>query len=246
MSKKIAAGAEGIVLDVKVGNGAFMKSLEDARMLAESMQELGHGAGRRVVALLTDMDQPLGWAIGNAIEIEEVRALLAGEETPPDLFSLAIQAVGQLLALSDLGIDAGEGTRRAEQAVDDGSAAEMFERWIAAQGGDLSAGLPTAPVTRELTADRDGFVGEVSALGLGRLALELGAGRRTTADAIDHAVGIRCFAKRGDPIEAGQTLAVVYGRDEASAGHALDQIKTLVGIVEEPQPPRPIVLETLT
>ena len=125
---------------------------------------------------------------------------------------------GQLLALSDLGIDAGEGTRRAEQAVDDGSAAEMFERWIAAQGGDLSAGLPKAPVTRELTADRDGFVGEVSALGLGRLALELGAGRRTTDDAIDHAVGIRCFAKRGDPIEAGQTLAVVYGRDEASAG----------------------------
>ncbi len=246
MSKKIAAGAEGIVLDVKVGNGAFMKSLADARMLAESMQELGHGAGRQVVALLTDMDQPLGWAIGNAIEIEEVRALLAGEETPPDLFSLAIQAVGQLLALSDLGIDAVEGTRRAEQAVDDGSAAEMFERWVAAQGGDLSAGLPTAPVTREVTADRDGFVGEVSALGLGRLALELGAGRRTTADVIDHAVGIRCFAKRGDPIEAGQTLAVVYGRDEASAGQALDQIKTLVGIVEEPQPPRPIVLETLT
>ena len=246
MSKKIAAGAEGIVLDVKVGNGAFMKSLEDARMLAESMQELGRGAGRQVVALLTDMDQPLGWAIGNAIEIEEVRALLAGEETPPDLFSLVIQAVGQLLALSDLGIDAGEGTRRAERAVDDGSAAEMFERWIAAQGGDLSAGLPTAPVTRELTADRDGFVGEVSALGLGRLALELGAGRRTTADAIDHAVGIRCFAKRGDPIEAGQTLAVVYGRDEASAGRALEQIKALVGIVEEPQSPRPIVLETLT
>jgi pyrimidine-nucleoside phosphorylase len=246
MSKKIAAGAEGIVLDVKVGNGAFMKSLEDARMLAESMQELGRGAGRQVVALLTDMDQPLGWAIGNAIEIEEVRALLAGEESPPDLFSLAIQAVGQLLALSDLGIDADEGTRRAERAVDDGSAAEMFERWIAAQGGDLSAGLPKAPVTRELTADRAGFVGEVSALGLGRLALELGAGRRTTADAIDHAVGIRCFAKRGDPIEVGQTIAVVYGRDEASAGRALEQIKALVGIVEDPQSPHPIVLETLT
>jgi pyrimidine-nucleoside phosphorylase len=245
MSKKIAAGAEGIVLDVKVGNGAFMKSLADARMLAESMQELGHGAGRQVVALLTDMDQPLGWAIGNAIEIEEVRALLAGEETPPDLFSLAIQAAGQLLALSDLGIDAAEGTKRAERAVDDGSAAEMFERWIAAQGGDLSAGLPTAPVTRELTAERDGFVGDVSALGLGRLALELGAGRRTTDDVIDHAVGIRCFAKLGDPIEAGQTLAVVYARDEAGAEQALDQIKTLVGIVEEPQPPRPIVLETL-
>jgi len=245
MSKKIAAGAEGIVLDVKVGNGAFMKSLADARVLAESMQELGRGAGRQVVALLTDMDQPLGWAIGNAIEIEEVRALLAGEETPPDLFSLAIQATGQLLALSDLGIDAAEGTRRAEKAVDDGSAAEMFERWIAAQGGDLSAGLPTAPVTLELTADRDGFVGEVSALGFGRVALELGAGRRTTDDVIDHAVGIRCFAKHGDPVEAGQTLAVVYGRDASAAAQALDQIQKLIAIAEEPQPPHPIVLETL-
>ena len=245
MSKKIAAGAEGIVLDVKVGDGAFMKSLADARMLAESMQELGRGAGRQVVALLTDMDQPLGWAIGNAIEIEEVRALLAGGETPPDLFSLAIQAAGQLLALSDLGIDAAEGTKRAEQAVDDGSAAEMFERWIAAQGGDLSAGLPTAPVTLELTADSDGFVGEVSALGFGRVALDLGAGRRTTDDVIDHAVGIRCFAKHGDPIETGQTLAVVYGRDEAGARRALEQVQSLIGIVDEPQPPRPIVLETL-
>jgi len=245
MSKKIAAGAEGIVLDVKVGNGAFMKSLADARVLAESMQELGRGAGRQVVALLTDMDQPLGWAIGNAIEIEEVRAMLTGAETPPDLFSLAIQAAGQLLALSDLDIDAAEGIKRAEQAVDDGSAAELFERWIAAQGGDLSAGLPTAPLTRELTADRDGFVGEVSALGLGRVALELGAGRRTTDDAIDHAVGIRCFAKRGDPLEAGQTLAVVYGRDEAGTGRAVEQIQELIGIVDEPQPPRPIVLETL-
>jgi pyrimidine-nucleoside phosphorylase len=245
MSKKIAAGAEGIVLDVKVGNGAFMKSLTDARMLAESMQELGRAAGRQVVALLTDMDQPLGWAIGNAIEIEEVRAMLTGAETPPDLFSLAIQAAGQLLALSDLGIDAAEGTKRAEQAVDDGSGAEMFERWIAAQGGDLSAGLPRAPVTRELTADREGFVGEVAALGLGRVALELGAGRRTTDDVIDHAVGIRCFAKRGEQIEAGQTLALVYGRDEASAGRAVDQIEELIAIADEPQPPRPIVLETL-
>ncbi|MEK6273910.1 MAG: thymidine phosphorylase [Actinomycetota bacterium] len=245
MSKKIAAGAEGIVLDVKVGNGAFMKSLADARVLAESMQQLGRGAGRQVVALLTDMDQPLGWAIGNAIEIEEVRDLLTGEETPPDLFSLAIQVTGRLLALSELGIDADEGTRRAEQAVEDGSAAEMFERWIAAQGGDLSAGLPKAPVTSDLTADRDGFVGEVSALGLGRAALELGAGRRTKDDAIDHAVGIRCFAKRSDPIEAGQTLASVYARDDSSAERALGQIRDLIEIVDEPQPPRPIVLETL-
>jgi pyrimidine-nucleoside phosphorylase len=245
MSKKIAAGAEGIVLDVKVGSGAFMKSLSDARMLAESMQELGRGAGRQVVALLTDMNQPLGWAIGNAIEIEEVRGMLAGDETPPDLFSLAIQATGRLLALSDLGIDAEEGTRRAEKAIDDGSAAETFERWIAAQGGDLSAGLPKAPIVRELTAERDGIIGEVTALGLGRVALELGAGRQTKDEAIDHAVGVRCFAKRGDATESGQTLAVVYARDEASAERALGRIRELIAITDESQHPGPIVLETL-
>ena len=113
MSKKIAAGADAIVLDVKVGDGAFMKSLEDARKLAESMIELGRGAGREVVSLLTDMEQPLGWAIGNAVEIREARSLLAGEESPPDLFSLAVQAAGRLVSLSDLGIDAEEGARRA-------------------------------------------------------------------------------------------------------------------------------------
>ena len=246
MSKKIAAGAEAIVLDVKVGDGAFMKSLEDARMLAEAMIELGRGADRKVVALLTDMDQPLGWAIGNAIEIEEARTLLAGGDSPSDLFSLAVQAAGRLLSLSDLGIDADEGAKRAEAAIDDGSALEAYERWITAQGGDPSLDvLPKAPVTRELTADREGFVGHVAALGLGRVALDLGAGRRTKEDDVDHAVGIRCFAKRGDQVQSGQVLAAVYARDDDAAARALDEIRGLIAIADEPQPPRPIVLETL-
>ena len=247
MSKKIAAGAEAIVLDVKVGDGAFMKSLADARMLAEAMLELGRGAGREVVCLLTDMDQPLGWAIGNAVEIEEARGLLAGEESPPDLFSLAVQAAGRLVSLSDLDVDVAEGTRRAERAIDDGSALEAYERWIAAQGGDPSPDvLPEAPVRRELASDREGFVAGVSALGLGRVALELGAGRRTKEDTIDHAVGIRCFAKRGDPLEVGQRLAEIRARDDDSADRALEQIRPLIEVADEPQPPRAIVLETLT
>ena len=236
MSKKIAAGAEAIVLDVKVGDGAFMKSLADARMLAEAMIELGRGAERNVVALLTDMDQPLGWAIGNAVEIEEARALLSGDESPP----------GRLLSLSDLGIDAAEGAKRAEAAVDDGSALEAYERWITAQGGDPSLDvLPKAPTTNELTSDREGFVAGVSALGLGRVALDLGAGRRTKEDDIDHSVGIRCFAKRGDEVQSGQVLATVYARDESSAEHAVNEIRELISIADEPQPPKPIVLETL-
>jgi pyrimidine-nucleoside phosphorylase len=247
MSKKIAAGADAIVLDVKVGDGAFMKSLDDARRLAEAMLELGRGAGREVVSLLTDMDQPLGWAIGNAVEIEEARSLLAGEDASPDLFSLAVQAAGRLVSLSDLGVDVDEGTRRAESAIADGSALAAYERWITAQGGDPSPNvLPQAPVRRELAADRAGFVASVSALGLGRVALELGAGRRTKEDSIDHAVGIRCFAKRGDAVESGQRLAEILAPDDASASRAADQIGPLIEIADEPQPPRPIVLETLT
>jgi len=247
MSKKIAAGADAIVLDVKVGDGAFMKSLEDARRLAESMIELGRGAGRQVVALLTDMEQPLGWAIGNAVEIREARSLLAGEDSPPDLFALAVQAAGRLVSLSDLGIDAEEGARRAERAIDDGSALDAYERWIAAQGGNPSLEvLPDAPVRRELTADRAGFVAGVSALGVGRVALELGAGRRTKEDKIDHAVGIRCFAKRGDPVAEGQPLAEIHARDDTSAEQAAAQIRPLIEISEDSGPPRPIVLETLT
>jgi pyrimidine-nucleoside phosphorylase len=247
MSKKIAAGADAIVLDVKVGDGAFMKSLDDARSLAGAMLELGRGEGRDVVSLLTDMDQPLGWAIGNALEIEEARSLLAGEETPADLLSLAVQAAGRLVSLSDLGLDVHEATCRAEEAIRDGSALAAYERWIAAQGGDPSPDvLPQAPVRRELAADRAGFVAAVSALGVGRVALELGAGRRTKEDSIDHAVGIRCFAKRGDSVEPGQRLAEILARDDASAERAAEQIRPLIEIADEPQPPRPIVFETLT
>jgi pyrimidine-nucleoside phosphorylase len=246
MSKKIAAGADAIVLDVKVGAGAFMKSIEDARSLAEAMGQLGERAGRDVVALVTDMDQPLGWAIGNTLEIDEARETLAGAEAPPDLFSLTVQAAGRLISLGDLGIDEQEGIRRAEHAIEDGSALAAFERWIAAQGGDPSPDvLPRAPLVREVTAESDGYVTEVSALGLGRAALELGAGRRTKDDPIDHAVGLRCWAKRGDAVSAGQVLAEVHARDEDAATQAADQVRTGITIAADPPPLRAIVLETI-
>jgi pyrimidine-nucleoside phosphorylase len=246
MSKKIAAGADAIVLDVKVGSGAFMKSTEDARKLAEAMAQLGERAGRQVVALLTDMDQPLGWAIGNALEIAEARATLAGEEAPPDLFSLTVQAAGRLVALSDLGVDLDEGIRRAERAIADGSALAAYERWIGTQGGDPSPDvLPRAPVVREVTADAEGYVADVSAIDLGRAALELGAGRRTKDDVVDHAVGIRCWAKRGDVVSAGQALAELHTRDEDGADWAAEQVRRHVTIAAEPPPLRPIVLETI-
>src|SRR6266511_692290 len=152
MSKKIAAGADAIVLDVKVGDGAFMKTIEDARELAQTMLELGRHAGREVACMLTDMDQPLGQAVGNALEIRETLATLRGEG-PPDFTELVLSACAHLLAFSDLEIGEEEGRARAEASVQDGTALAMYERWIAAQGGDSAeAVLPTAPVVREVLA----------------------------------------------------------------------------------------------
>jgi pyrimidine-nucleoside phosphorylase len=145
MSKKIAAGANAIVLDVKVGDGAFMKTLEDARVLAEQMLELGRRAGKQVVCLLTDMDQPLGLAVGNALEVREALDTVRGEG-PEDFTELVLDACARLLALSDLGIGLEEGRARAESAVAGGTAIHVYERWIRAQGGDPDRRTPGGSV----------------------------------------------------------------------------------------------------
>jgi pyrimidine-nucleoside phosphorylase len=245
MSKKIAAGAEAIVLDVKVGSGAFMKSLDDARELAEAMLELGRRAGREVVSLLTDMDQPLGCAVGNALEIREAVATLRGEG-PPDFTELVIAATTRLLALSDLGIDEAEARRRAEQATRDGSAVQAYERWIRAQGGDPDeAALPTAPVVRPVAADREGHVVRLDAIAVGQAAVRLGAGRRTKEDAIDHAVGIVVHAKRGDRVRPGETVAEIHARDEASASAAAAELLAAYELGASPPEQHSIVLDTI-
>jgi pyrimidine-nucleoside phosphorylase len=245
MSKKIAAGADAIVLDVKVGDGAFMKTIEDARELAQMMLELGRHAGREVVCVLTDMDQPLGHAVGNALEIRETIATLRGNG-PADFSELVLGASAHLLALSDLGIDAEEGRSRAATAVQDGTALAMYERWIAAQGGDpAEAALPTAPVVREVFAPAGGYVRAVGAIDVGMAALRLGAGRQTKDDTIDHAVGIRCLKKRGDAVTAGEVLAEVHARDDASAQQAAAEVLAAYELGDEAPPARPIVLETI-
>jgi pyrimidine-nucleoside phosphorylase len=245
MSKKIAAGADAIVLDVKVGDGAFMKTLESARELAQMMLELGRHAGREVACVLTDMDQPLGHAVGNALEIRETIATLRGEG-PPDFTELVLSACGHLLAFSDLGVDEQTGRERAVAAVQDGSALAMYERWIAAQGGDpAETALPTAPVVRQIAAPRAGFVRAIGAVDVGMAALRLGAGRRTKNDEIDHAVGILCLKKRGDAVAAGEPIADVHARDEASAARAGDEVLAAYTFGDEAPPATPIVLETI-
>jgi pyrimidine-nucleoside phosphorylase len=245
MAKKLAAGADAIVLDVKVGDGAFMKTIDDARILAEQMVDLGKREGREVVCLLTDMDQPLGAAVGNALEVREAVETITAEG-PPDITELVLDASARLLALSDLGVDLDEARARAEQATIDGSAREAYERWIRAQGGDpdLDA-LPRAPVVREVVAPRAGSVTRLAALPIGVASLELGGGRRTKDDAVDHAVGVVCSAKRGQTVEAGQVLADVHARDDESAARAAKAVLGAYEITDEEPHPHGIVIDVI-
>jgi pyrimidine-nucleoside phosphorylase len=245
MSKKIAAGADAIVLDVKVGDGAFMKTLDAARELAEAMVDLGREAGREVVCELTDMDQPLGRAVGNALEIREAVETLEGSG-PPDLRELVVSAAGHLLALSDLGVAVDAGRRRAEEAIASGAAVHAYERWIVSQGGDPELGaLPTAPVVREVPAEASGYVHAIAATRIGLASLHLGAGRVTKDDAIDHAVGVVCQAKRGDHIESGEPLAEIHARGESAAQAAVAEVQACYAIGPEPPDLRPIVLDVV-
>jgi pyrimidine-nucleoside phosphorylase len=245
MSKKIAGGADAIVIDAKVGDGAFMKSLADARELAEAMVELGRRAEREVVCLLTDMDQPLGRAVGNALEIREAIATIRGEG-PPDFLELVLAACSRLLALSDLGVDEEEGRARALQATADGSAFDAYERWIRAQGGEPDeSALPVAPVVQPLLATRDGYVESLGAVAVGQAALHLGAGRRTKEDSIDHAVGVVCLAKRGDAVVAGEPLAEIYAPSDVAAAEAALELERAYVIADEAPPQRSIVLDVL-
>ncbi len=246
MSKKIAGGAQAIVLDVKVGDGAFMKTLEAARELAETMISLGRQAGREVVCLLTDMDQPLGAAVGNAVEVREALETVRGRG-PADFTEVVLDACSKLLALSDLGIDETEGRRRAETAVADGSAEAVWRRWIEAQGGTSDESvLPVAPVLRPVAAPQAGYVRELGAIAIGNAAMHLGAGRRTKDDVVDHAVGIVCRAKRGTQVDAGDELALVHARTDAQADEAVRSVLAAYQLGDEPPLERPVLLDVVT
>ena len=245
MSKKIAGGAEAIVIDAKVGDGAFMKSVEDARALAEAMLDLAHRADREVVCLLTDMNRPLGRAVGNSLEIREAIATVRGEG-PPDFLELVLEACSRLLAVSDLHVDQEEGRDMAARAIADGSALAAYERWIRAQGGDPDEGaLPTAPIVKELTADRGGYVAELGAVAVGLAALHLGAGRQTKEDSIDHSVGIVCLSKPGDQVAQGEALAEIHAATQADAEEAARELRAAYILADEAPPRRSVILDVI-
>jgi pyrimidine-nucleoside phosphorylase len=206
MSKKIAAGADAIVLDVKFGRGAFMADIPSAERLASEMVLLGEGAGRRTVALVTAMDNPLGRSVGNALEVKEALDALAGE-ADEELLEVSLRVAREMCALAGVSGDP-------ERALRTGAGRETFVKMLAAQGGSLRNGLPVAPVQIAVLAPTDGYVESIDALEVGLASLALGAGRARKEDKVDHAAGLVIEAGVGDRVHSGDPLVVVHARSE--------------------------------
>jgi len=246
MSKKLAEDLDALVLDVKVGSGAFMKTKEDAETLARMMVAIGARHGTTVVAHLTDMSQPLGREVGNANEIRESLEVLRGEG-PEDLVAVVLLLAEEMLMLGGVAPTRDAARNRLEVALSAGEGLETFRRVIAEQGGnpdvvDDPALLPSPEHLHELLAPRSGFVAECDALTVGRAAVRLGAGRARKDDAIDPAVGITIHAKRGEPVTAGRPLATVGWNDREQLDACLELLAGAWEIADEPRPERPLVL----
>jgi thymidine phosphorylase len=207
MSKKIAAGADAIVLDVKFGRGAFMPDIASAEELAREMVLLGEGAGRRTVALVTAMDNPLGRSIGNALEVQEALDVLSGKGDE-ELVEVSLRVAGEMCRLA--GVPANP-----EKVLRSGAGRVKFEQMLAAQGGRLQDGLPVAPVHQRVASPADGYVEAIDALAIGLAALDLGAGRHRKEDAVDPAAGLVIEAPVGARVRAGDPLVTVHARSEA-------------------------------
>ncbi len=238
MSKKLAAGSDAIVLDVKCGDGAFMENLDDAVTLANLMVDIGTDAGRRTVAAITEMGQPLGLAVGNSLEVIEAIETLKCKG-PADITELALKLSGIMVYLGGKAASHEEGCRMTEEALKSGAGLEMLRRFIAAQGGDAAVVddyslFPQASVCRELKAETGGYVAQIAARTIGLASQHTGAGRATKEDDIDLAAGI-CLAKKvGDAVEAGEVLATFFGNDEAKVDGAMAAAREAFAITEEP------------
>ncbi|SDQ20895.1 pyrimidine-nucleoside phosphorylase [Carnobacterium viridans] len=218
MSKKIAAGADAIVLDVKTGAGAFMKTTDDARLLAHAMVQIGNRVGRNTMAVISDMSQPLGFAIGNALEVKEAIDALNGKG-PADLMDLCLTLGSQMVHLAGIGKDLDEARSLLEESISNGKALEKFKTFIASQGGDTSVIdnpelLPKSDYQIDVLANRDGYVSEIIADELGIAAMMLGAGRATKESEIDLAVGIVLHKKVGDAVKKGEPLLTIHTNQE--------------------------------
>jgi len=238
LSKKLAEGLQGLILDVKVGNGAFMRSFEEARILTESLVQVANGAGVRTVALVTDMNEPLAAAAGNALEVRNAVRFLTGRHRDRRLYDVTVALAAELLVIGGLASDAAEGAAKIAAAFDSGKAAETFARMVAALGGpaglvdDPDAFLPAAKVVRAVAPERAGMVREIDTRAIGLAVIELGGGRRVPTDTIDHSVGFDELAGLGDDVGPGRPLAIVNAKSEADAERAAATLRAAYRIGE--------------
>lgn len=247
MSKKLASGSDAIVLDVKTGNGAFMKKLEDSRALAKEMVSIGTMAGKKTVAVITDMDQPLGRAVGNSLEVREAIDTLRGEG-PADFKEVVFALGSQMLMLAGRAADEKEARALMEGVIEDGSALDKFAQFVRAQGGDAApvydtSLLPVAGKTLEVTAKESGYVHRILAEDIGIACMTLGGGRETKESAIDLSVGIILEKKNGDAVSDDEVLATIYGNDDAKMQAAYEKIAHAYEIAKEPAAFVPVVRE---
>lgn len=247
MSKKIAAGAQAIVLDVKTGLGAFMQTLEEARELAQLMVDIGRLAGRKTVALLSDMNQPLGAAVGNALEVIEAIETLHGGG-PADFREHCLHVAAHVLLLGQRAKSLNEARAMAEKSIEDGSALEKLRVLVTAQGGDASyvddiSKFEQAKYTEEIKAPRSGFISQVHARSVGEAAVALGAGRAKKGDPIDHAVGFIIHKKVGDKVQEGEPLVEVHANDQAKLAEARQAVASAFQFSDESVPPLPLFYE---
>lgn len=248
MSKKLAAGSDAIVLDVKCGDGAFMENLEDAVTLANLMVDIGTDAGRRTVAAITDMSQPLGNAVGNSLEVIEAIETLKGNG-PEDITEIAEKLSGIMVYLGGKAAGFEEGCTMARKALADGSGLAQLRRFIEAQGGnpaviDDYSLFPQASVKDELKAEEDGYVEEIAARTIGLASQHTGAGRATKESSIDLSAGVYLHKKVGDRVSAGETLAVFYGNDRAKVDAAMAEARKAFKIAES-QCERPVLIKKI-
>jgi len=250
MSKKIAAGAQAIVLDVKVGLGAFMQTLEEARSLARLLTSIARLANRKAVALLSDMNQPLGHAVGNALETREAIQTLHGGG-PQDFREHCLVVAGHMLALGGKAAHEKEGREMARQAIDSGSAWEKFRVLVRAQGGDVEAvddpdRLPAAPIQVDVPAPRGGYLRQIHARMVGETAVLLGGGRMKKGDPIDHAVGVMVYKKVGEQVQEGETLFTIHAHREVDVDLARERLLEAVQWSDAPVDPLPLFYEVIT
>jgi pyrimidine-nucleoside phosphorylase len=244
MSKKIAAGAHAILLDVKTGKGAFMETLEQAQKLAELMVSIGELSGRKVAAVLSDMNQPLGVAVGNALEMKEAILTLKGEG-PADFVDHCIEISSQMLLLGNRAKSKTEASSMAVRAIESGLGLEYLQKLTSAQGGDVSyienpEKFPVAPIRSVIEAQSEGFIAEVQARTVGETAVVLGAGRKKKGDEIDPAVGIEVMVKVGEKVAKGDPLFIVHAHDQQTHEEARNSLMKAVQIVSEKVQPLPL------